>query len=496
MRVRPVQTDLQVAELLDGTARAADRGDPDLLREHITHALSTKVLHSLAAQPRFREHVERVLKSTQNRDRQAALTALAELGRLEGYLRPKDHWPLKLATPLLGHDFQPSSSFGSADQRLHIAQIAAASNVEVSSERIAQAALHEKTAEKVRAVWIQMLITRQPLSDALRQITAAIRNSSDKAASSPDSWLRRLHRVLAALDEHLDQSRVEPDGDFIESLRQFVSAALRCSSPPPDQGVSSKTATALFGFARHLVQASVRLGIDHRFYRALAGSRTWFPEGGWLRFTRANGTLRQLRQTLLDGLLLLLEQGKPDPDLIAAHRMLSPDADAAKAELLDLEAHSRHLPSDLRRWLRSSGRHRALAKDMNLTETDDVAIAFAVINATEIHYQAPSSLDALLQELDITAPIQARALRQFAKHAVELADRIQSLANRRGLKIFGAPGDFVEYSPHAYKLASGAAITRRVRIVSPGVEQVGAKTSRVLVHALVEPLDPASPPDY
>ena len=491
-----MQTDLKVTELLNGTAHAADSGDPDLLREHITHALSIKVLHSLAAQPRFREHVERVSESARHHGRQAILSTLAELGRLEGYLRPKDHWPLELANPLLSHEFEPSSSYGSADQRLHVAQIVAASNVEVSLERIAQAALREKTAEKVRAVWIQMLITRQPLSDALGQITAAIRTSSDKAVSSPDSWLRRLHRVLTALDEHLDESRVEPDGDFVESLHQFVSSALRRSSPPHDQAISSTTATALFEFARHLVQASVRLGIDHRFYRALAGSRAWFPEGGWLRFTRDNGTLQQLRQTLLDGLLLLLEQGKPDTDLLAAHRMLSADADAAKAELSDLEAQSRHLPSDLRRWLRSSGRHRAVAKDMNLTETDDVTIAFAVINATEIRQQALTSLDALLRELDITAPIQARALRKFAKHAVDLTDRIQSLANRRGLRVFGAPGDVVEYSPHAYKLASGATITRRVRIASPGVEQVGEKTSRVLVHALVEPLDSASPSAY
>ncbi len=487
-----MQTDPNIADLMDGVACAADRGDPDLLREHITRALSTKVLHGLAAQPVFREHVHRVSESVRGRDQQAVLAALAELGRLEGYLRPKDHWPLEMAAPLLSCGFEPSPTFGSADQRLHIAQIVAASNVEVSLECIAQAAIHERTAEKVRAVWIRTLVTRQPLSAALGQITAAIRTSSDKAVSSPDSWLRRLHRVVTALDEELDESRVELGGDFVESLRHFVAAALCRSSPPRDQAVSGATATALLEFARHLVQVSVRLGIDHRFYSALAGSRAWFPEGGWRRFTRNNGTLRQLRRTLLDSLLLLLEQGKPDADLLAAHRSLSPDRDAAKAELADLETRSRHLPSDLRQWLQSSGRHRVLAKELDLAQTDDLAIAFALINAADIRQRALMNLETLLGELDITAPIQARALRQFAKDTVGLADRIQALANRRRLRLFGTRGDTVEFSPHAYKLSSGAEFARRVRITSPGVEQTGQRTSRVLVQALVEPVDAAS----
>ena len=491
-----MQTDPNIADLMEGVASAAQRADPNLLRKHLTRALSTKALRGLAAQPTFREHVRQVSDGVLGQDEDTVLAALAELGRLERYLRPKDHWPVEMAAPLIGSEFVPSPTYGSADQRLHIAELVVASNVDVSLEHIAHAVVHERTAEKVRAVWIRTLTTRQSLSGALGQITAAIRNSSEKDVARADSWLRRLHRVLAALDQELDESRVELGEDFVDSLRRFVAAALRGSSPPRDQAVSDGTATALLDFARHLVQVSVRLGIDHRFYTALAGSRAWFPEGGWLRFTRNNGTLRQLRRTLLDGLLLLLEQGKPDPDLLAAHRSLSPNREAAKAELADLEAVSRHLPSDLRRWLRSSGRHRILAKELDLAQTDDLAIAFALINAAAIRQRARVNLETLLRDLDITAPVQARALRQFAKDTVELVDRIQALADRRGLSLFGTPGDTVEFSPHAYKLPSGEDLTRRVRIMSPGVEQTGTRTSRVLVHALVEPVEATSSSGY
>ena len=487
-----MQTDPDIADLMGGVACAADRGDLDLLREHLTHALSTKVLHALAARPVFREHLHRVTESVRGGDQEAILAALAELGRLEVYLRPKDHWPVETAAPLLSCGFAPSATYGSADQRLHIAQIVEASNVEVSLEGIARAAVNERTAEKVRGVLLRTLITRQPLSATITNITDAIRTSSDKAAASPDSWLRRLHRILTALDGELDESRVELDGDVVESLRLFVRGALHHSSAPRDQAVSTTAVTALLDFARHLLQLSVRLGVDPRFYNALAGSRAWFPEGGWLRFTRNNLPLRQLRRTLLDGLLLLLEQGKPDADLLAAHQSLSPDRDFAKAELVDLETRARHLPPDLRQWLRSSGRHRVVVKELDLAQTDDLSIAFALIDAANIRQRALMQLETLLGDLDITAPIQARTVRQFAKDTVELADRIQTLANRRRLRLFGARGDTVEFSPHAYKLASGADLTRRVRITSPGVEQVGTRTSRVLIHALVEPVDAAS----
>ena len=487
-----VQTDPIIADLFGGIACAADRGDPDLLREHITRALAEKVLHALAAKPEFRQHVLRVSESAHRRDQETVWAVLAELGRLERYLRPSDHWPLKFAAPLLDCGFEPSPTYGSADQRLYIAQLIASSNGDVSLDGIARAAIHERTGEKVRSVLIRTLMTRQPLSAALAQMTMAIRTSSDKAALSADSWLRRLHRVLIAVDDELDAGRVELDGDLVQNLRQFVTIALSRSSTPRDYGVSSTTVAALFDFGRHLVQLRVRLGVDPRFYDALAGARAWFPDGGWLRFTRNSSTLRQFRRTLLDGLLLLLEQGKPDSDLLDVHLRLSPNRDAAKAELADLDTQSRHLSPNLRQWLRSSGRHQVVAKEPELAQSDDLAIAFLLIAASDIDQRTVVDVEALLRELDITAPTQARTLRQFAKDAVNLVDRVKTLAKRRRLNLFGTRGDIVEFSPHAFKLATGENVPRRVRVTSPGVEQLGTRTSRVLVHALVEPADAAS----
>ena len=71
----------------------------------------------------------------------------------------------------------------------------------------------------------------------------------------------------------------------------------------------------------------------------------------------------------------------------------------------------------------------------------------------------------------------------------ELIERVNSLAERRHLRIFGSPGEMVDYSPHAYRLPEGELIARRVQVKSPGVEKQGRSASKVVVPALVNAAD-------
>ena len=490
-----MHTDPETAELADGIARAAECGDPNLLREFITQALSGKRLHALAAQPAFREHVLHLSEHARGRGEAPVLTMLSELGRLHRYLRPNDNWLIQLATTLLTPGFQPSPVYGTSAQRLCIADVVSSSSVDVSLDGIARAAIEEKTAEKVRSVWVRLLLSKQSLSGTLDHLTDAIGISNDTAMASADSWLRRLHRVLTTLDAELQESPVKLDNNITASLGRFVAAALSRSSTPQDYDVSSESATTLLKFSQRLVLLSERLRTDPSFYGAVARARTWFPAGGWVRFTRASETLAQLRRVLLDGIVLLLDQGKPDPELLAAHRSLSPDTSVAKAELSDLATQSRHLSDELRQWLRSSGRNRIRPAAVELRQTDDLAIAFALITARKLRQDAVD-IRRLLDELDIIAPIQAHIVRQFAATTTDLLDRLDTLATRRRLRVFGTCGDIVDFSPHAYKLADGAPLSRRVRVTSPGVEEVGERTAKVLVHALVEPVNGRKRPDH
>ena len=465
----------------------AEPGTPDSLRKLVTAALTEKVLHQLAATRQFRYLVDNACSFARERGSKSTSAMLVELGRLQNFLKPKDSWLLEHAISLLESDFKPSPTFGSGDERAHLAFVVAASGAPVSFSAMAQAAVDERTGEKVRKIWIGLLLDRQPLAATLDSITDAILATDDRAVQSVDSWLRRLHRILGALHDQLTaRSAVDFDGNLNGSIKRFLTRALSRSPKPKDYDHSAKTVAALLELARYLIQLKVRLGVDPYFFSAISLAQNWLPTGGWVRFTRNHPTARMLRQTLLDGVLLLLEQGKPDTDLLDAHIRLAPDAASAAKELALLDAQARHLPDQLRQWLRSSGKKQVVAKAPEFIETDDLTIALTLIEAQVMREHATRELSNLIQELDITAPIHASLLRRQREGTERLLGRIDALADRRGLRLFGSPGEVVDFSAHAYQLPAGAGLARRVRVTSPGVEQVGRRSTRVLVHAMVE----------
>lgn len=480
--------DANVAAILrDDSTFAIGPETPDSLRQLVTSALTDKVLHQLAAKAEFRDLVGKACAFAQERGLESSSAMLAELGRLQSFLKPKDNWLLDHATGLLTPDFKPSPTLGDGDERAHLALVVAASDAPMSLAAVAQAAVEERTGEKVRKIWIGLLLDRQSLAATFDSITDAILATDDKALRSVDSWLRRLHRILGSLHDQLTaRSAVDFDGNLNGSIKRFLTRALSRSPKPKDYDHAVKTVAAFLELARYLIQLKVRLGVDPGFFSAVSHARSWLPTGGWVRFTRNHQTAKMLRQTLLDGVLLLLEQGKPDPDLLDAHVRLAPDAASAVAELAVLDAQARHLPDQLRQWLRSSGRRQVVAKAPEFLETDDLTIALTLIEAQGIRKQATRELRNLIEELEITAPIHATLLRHQREGTERLLGRIDALADRRGLRLFGSPGEIVDFSAHAYQLPAGEGLARKVRVTSPGVEQVGRRTTRILVQAMVE----------
>ena len=109
----------------------------------------------------------------------------------------------------------------------------------------------------------------------------------------------------------------------------------------------------------HLIRLKFRLGADPEFYRAVALGERWLPDGGWMRLTayqRRPETTDE--EYLLEGLLLLLELGKPDDALLEAHRLLSPSQKIrARGTVQEWRNRPKTCPLIVRRWL-ASERHQ------------------------------------------------------------------------------------------------------------------------------------------
>ena len=254
-------------------------------------------------------------------------------------------------------------------------------------------------------------------------------------------------------------------------------------------GTSASAVEELAKAAIQLIRLRFRLGADPDFYGALALAERWLPSGGWISLTSTSARLRQLRRTLLEGLVLMLEQGKPDNELLKAHRALSPNKKLAQKELNETEESARNLSPELRKWLVSGGAKMLVTKTAELNETDDLSIAMAMIVADELRHRMDVSVDALLNDIRFKVPIHVDTITSVVDLTKQLVDRVSFLADRRQLRLFGSPGEVVEFTPHAYRLPDNAPLTRRVQVQSPGVEKLGRSASIVVVPALVEALN-------
>ena len=186
--------------------------------------------------------------------------------------------------------------------------------------------------------------------------------------------------------------------------------------------------------------------------------------------------------------MLLLEQGRPDDDLLQAHLTLSPNRRIAQKELANAEKSARNLSPELRGWLASGGAKTIKPTAIELDETDDLSIAMALIVADGLRQRANADTD-IVNDLRFKAPVHIETIASVFNMTRDLIDRVSSLAGRRQLRLFGSPGDIVEYSPYAYRLPDDTPLARRVRILSPGVEKCGRSASRVVVPALVDAMN-------
>ena len=477
-----VKNDTLIQDMLDRVANAVREGDMRCLRTTISEAWSAKVQHKLAAQPEFRNYFNLLAARVADQGDEQRFLALAEMGRLCNSIKSTRAWIPPIAVQLLAGGVPESFQFGDHRQREHAAIAVLECGAPVDSDTLSRAAVAEEKSKNVRRVWIRALLERMSLPEVFEGIARAIAEIQETGHRRS----LRLQHILETLNEQLPQVDIHIDEDICDAFRRFISKAFYKAPRPTDSKKSAPAVEELVKVSIQLIHFRFRLGADPEFYGAVAFAERWLPKGGWRWMTSTSATLKQLRQTLLEGLLLLLEQGKPDNDLLDAHRALSPNARFAQKELQELEKSVRNLPAEFRNWLVSSGAKTLVAKPAELDETDDLSIAMAMIVADALRHRTDSSVDAMLNDIRFKAPVHVESITNVVDLTKQLIDRVSFLADRRQLRLFGSLGEVVEFSPYAYRLPEDAPLTRRVQIRSPGVEKRGRSASRIIVPALVE----------
>ena len=467
--------DNRVSGLLDDIARQSANGDLGGFSSTITKALAPpKAIHAVANSESFWEHLKALLDNVPTENDQAVAFALAEIGRLSGALKPKMDRLGELASDLLERRTPPHFCHGDADATTFAAKGWACSGRSVDMAIATRTAVMAD-APKPLDPWLQLALTAGEPSSVIEHLASALVEHSASENESPKNRSSRLQRLLKAMRSLLDGDRVELDGRIPIAMAGLVAKAFYRVERPAQYPQSAKAVDDLMHLTRHIIRMDLRLLTEPAIYDSVTKATNWLPDGGWLRYTKSAVGVENLRRVLLDGLVILLKQHSPNQALLDSHRMLSSSRRAALTELKAAAASDREIPPDEREWLASGGESSVAREEREVNESDDLAIAMALLAVESL---ARCELVASGDRNDAIAG-------ETVTRAMEVRERMLSVARRRNLCIFGEVGEVVKFSPNAHRLTNADAAPDNVRIIEPGVESAGQHGARVVVPALV-----------
>lgn len=464
----------RIAELVADVEMQAKNGDFGGFSNTVTKCLAPpNVIHDIVADARFWHGLEKLCEVSPTNDH-AVVFALAELGRLAAALKSMSERLSPLAASLLTRHTPPHFSIGDADRTTFAAKGWKCSgrplDLAVAARTVAMA-----DAPKPLVPWLELALDANDASAVIEGIASALADTPASEPESPKSRSARLQRLLKALRTAIDDDHL--DTQMPAAILALAASGFRGVQRPDQYASSAKAVDELMFFVFHVIRMDLRLLTEPAIYNSVERASGWLPKGGWMRFTKSAKGAAKLRRVLLDGLVILLKQHNPNRALLDCHRMLSPTPRAALAELKAVAEADREIPAIQQEWLASGGEKAVARDERELAETDDIAIAMALL-----------AVEALARcEQVATGKATDAETAEFVRHALETRDRVQSVARRRDLQVFGEPGATVKFSPNAHRLTAPEAAPNKVRIVQPGVESRGSFGVRVVVPALALP---------
>ena len=327
----------------------------------------------------------------------------------------------------------------------------------------------EDFAEKVREEAIVGLLEATPdVASAVDAIAAQLVAFKAGTADVTSTTAKRLLRILKPLRDVWATNPFEPGPRIGLALALLVEQPFRrVGSPKGD--LRRKIAILVASLVHQIVRARFSYAPDPKTYEPVDVPRGWFSTGEWREVVDAP-EFSDLRTDVGEALRLLVRAGVTDDRLLKVVDTVAGDADRARILRADVAGRILDANPEGIAWLlgrRAVSPSSALANESRLRDVDDILAGLLVRMGT---HQTNDATGDNLSSL--------------------LAQDLQAAFVARGLVLFGAPGDEIEYAPARHELEGGHRIgIRTVRLLEQGVESVlTAMTPRVVRKALVTPI--------
>ena len=462
------------------------------LNSLLTRAMATRQIQALVNGRGLDVICDRILELERQRDGRDELLSAAALQRLSAVVRGerRSHVLPRIADAIT-HEPPSIDTLPDADTKTYAAEALAQIDQPWLDDYLAREAVGIDTADNARREVVKLGLRRAgDVATWLARITKQVDSMQSLSASGKQKRIRRLY---ACTHDVVQEGRHPIGADvgptLAECLRRFFAPIDRQQF---DESTIFESIDCLMSVLQRVIELRFSVAMQPDTYRLLGQARQTLGVALWNRFGRDSVVLPELRELLLEAILVLARQNRTDSELVDVLSRAYRDRRQAATAISRQFKEVRDLDPQTRDWWLNFGKvvrpqQEAVHK---VGVPEDLEIANALIELDRMRVAMGKIERAIVPLLDISDPVLATTAGIGVSGFREIDQTMRRLARMRRLVSTEWAGEVVEYNPLQHELIGGyVSGVRRVKVIREGVEKDFKGRRRMLVKPWVEKLD-------
>ena len=456
------------------------------LNRLLTEAMSARKIQALIKDQNLNLVIEAVLAHVGDPKQQ--LLAAAVLGRLAAVARGRESEVFSRADEVLTTEPASIETLEDADEKTYATMVLAHNTRPWVSSYSYREAVKIDTADTARRELLSANLSREgSLSGWIRGVTENF--DALRVVRGEDVRLRRVRRVFTALRDVASRWRGDVGEDVGGSLAECMRVFLSRTSVDTDQEVLHESMDNLLSVLCRLIEIRFSSALYSPTYSMIYQGKKIFGPGRWGRFIDYSRVMPDVRNSLLESVLVLARQNRSDQQImdvvLASYGSRTQAAAAIRRHFKD----ARDLDPDIADWWCNPGRisEKQRTVEHKVGNSEDSQIGVLLIEVDSYREVMDKVGRAVVPLLEISEPVLASTAGKAVYGFKSIEQTIRRLCRMRKLTKTELRDERLEYNPLEHELLGGHRPgVRRVRVVRDGIKKEFSGRVKTLVKPWVE----------